>query len=379
MLFRKKKNEVAVVKLTEVATTDELNELALVEIKDEKVINRIASAVPGAAQVIGNAAAAAEAAGLANGGVYQALLPSGAKLANSKATEGAVRGMFREGGRIAGNADFMSVDSAMQNIAAVNIANAAMGAAALVVGQYYMQQINTELSSISDGIAKLQNFQKNEYKSKVMTLVTQVKRATVFQTEILEDAMLRAEEISRLQSLETTCMDLLNQANIEVEQISSIQYDTFDKYSQATKEISDWQKYQMLLVNVLFTIADLNYAFHIGALSPEQCYSTYDSSFKYTDKTIEKTKQWHLAHENALGIDVDQAIFERKGLDAIVHKPLSLINEDFQYKSMKKHEVEKIRLQKGVEIVNRREENKNLYMEDAKVVFKNGKVFYVST
>jgi hypothetical protein len=45
---------------------------------------------------------------------------------------------------------------------------------------------------------------------------------------------------------------------------------------------------------------------------------------------------------------------------------------------MKKHEVEKIRLQKGAEIVNRQEENKNLYMEDAKVVFKNGKVFYVS-
>ncbi|QFJ53378.1 hypothetical protein [Pseudobutyrivibrio xylanivorans] len=378
MIFRKKKNEIAVVELKELVTTDEFNELSLVEIKDEKVISRIVSAVPGAAQVVGNTVVAAEAAGLANSGVYQAILPSGAKLVNSKATEGAVRGMFREGGKIAGNADFVSVDGAMKNIAAVNVANAAMGAASLVVGQYYMQQINAELNAISDGISRLQDYQKNEYKSKVLTLVTQVKRAADFQAEILEDVTLRAEEISRLQSLETTCMNLLNQANIEVEQISFRKYDTFDKYSQATKDISEWQKYQMMLVNVLFTIADLNYTFHIGALSPEQCYSTYDSSFKYTDKTIEKTKKWHLMHEETLGIDIDQAIFERKGLDAIVHKPLSLINDDFQYRSMKKQEVEKIRIQKGAEIVNRREENKNLYMEDAKIVFKNGKVFYVS-
>ncbi len=58
-------------------------------------------------------------------------------------------------------------------------------------------------------------------------------------------------------------------------------------------------------------------------------------------------------------------------------KPLTLINEDFQYKSMKKKEVEKIRIQKGTEVYNRREENKNLYMEDTKLIFKDGKVFYL--
>ncbi len=377
MLFGKKKNEVAVVQLNELAPTEELNELSLVEIKDEKVINRIVSAVPGSAQMIGNAVAAGEAIGAANAGVFKAMLPSGASLVNSKTTEGAVRGFFQEGGKIAGQAEFMAADGAMEKIAAMNVANVAMGAAALVVGQYYMKQINAELATISDGISKLQDFQKNEYKSKVLTLVTQVKRAADFQAEILEDSTLRAEEISRLQALETTCMDLLNQANIEVEQISSKQYDSFDKYSQATKDISEWQKYQTMLVNVLFTIADLNYTFHLGALSPEQCYTAYDSSFRYTEKTIDNTKKWHLSHEKTLGIDVDQAIFERKGIDAIIHKPLTLINENFQYKSMKKQEVESIRVQKGAEVFNRREENRNLYMEDAQIIFKDGKVFYM--
>ncbi|MBP3199684.1 MAG: hypothetical protein J6N21_22180, partial [Butyrivibrio sp.] len=213
----------------------------------------------------------------------------------------------------------------MEKIAAMNVANAAMGAASLVVGQYYMQQINAELSAINDGISKIQDFLQDNYKSKVRTLVTQVKRAADFQIEIMEDATLRAEEITRLQSLEKTCMELLNQANETIERASSKQYDAFDKYSEATATISEWQKYQMLLVNVLYTIADLDYTFHLGAKSHEQCYRAYDDTFRYTENTIEKTKKWHLTHEKSLGIDVDQAIFERKGIDAIIHKPLALI------------------------------------------------------
>lgn len=377
MLFGKKKNEVAVVKLNELAPTEEINELQLVEIKDEKVINRIVRAVPEAAMMVGNAAVAAEAAGVAQAGVFQAILPSGAQLVNSQATEGAVRGFFQQGGKIAGQAEFMAVDGAMDKIAAMNIANAAMGAASLVVGQYYMKQINAELGAISDSISKLEKFYKNEYKSRVITLVSQVKQTSDFKSEILEDSTLRAEAISKLQTMETTCMDLLNQANVEISEISSGKYETFEKYSKATSHICEWQKYQTMLVNVLFTIADLNYTFHLGAMSPEYCYRAYDDCFATTEKAIEKTKQWHLAHEKTLGIDVDQAVFERKGIDAILHKPLTLINEDFQYKSMKKKEVEKIRVQKGTEVYNRREENKNLYMEDTKLIFKDGKVFYL--
>lgn len=376
-MFFKKKNEIAVIQMNELAPAEEINELALVEIKDEKVINRIFSVVPGAAQVVGNAAVAAEAAGVAQAGVFQAILPSGAQLVNSQATEGAVRGFFQQGGKIAGQAEFMAVDGAMDKIAAMNIANAAMGVASLVVGQYYMNQINAELGAISDSISKLEKFYKNEYKSRVITLVSQVKQTSDFKTEILEDSALRTEAISKLQTMETTCMNLLIQANTEISEISSGKYETFEKYSQATSHISEWQKYQTMLVNILFTIGDLNYTFHLGSMSPEYCYRSYDDCFKTTEKAIEKVKQWHLAHEKALGIDVDQAIFERKGIDAILHKPLTLINEDYQYKSMKKMEVEAIRIQKGTEVYNRREENKNLFMEDARIIFRDGKVFYL--
>lgn len=47
------------------------------------------------------------------------------------------------------------------------------------------------------------------------------KIASSFQSEILEDNSLRNEEIQRLQNLETTCMDLLNQANVTISDLCS--------------------------------------------------------------------------------------------------------------------------------------------------------------
>lgn len=142
-----KKNELQV-QVEQLPDVFEDNGLALVKIEDDKVINRIISAVPQLAQAGVNVGAVAEGMQLANQGVYQAILPAGAKLVNSKDMEGAVRGFFRNKKGIAGQANWMNADSAVNKIAAANIANAAMGAAALVVGQYYMKQINGELADI---------------------------------------------------------------------------------------------------------------------------------------------------------------------------------------------------------------------------------------
>lgn len=143
-----KKNELQA-RVEQLPDVIEENELSLIEIKDEKVISRLKSAVPQLAQVGINAGALAQGAQLVNQGVYQAILPAGAKLVNSQNMEGAVRGFFRQGNGIAGQANWIAADSTVNKIASVNMANAAMGAAALVVGQYYMKQINTQMIELN--------------------------------------------------------------------------------------------------------------------------------------------------------------------------------------------------------------------------------------
>ena len=78
----------------------------------------------------------------------------------------------------------------------------------MVVGQYYMTQINAELGLISESISKVSDFQDNEYRSRVFSLIAHVKKIADFQVEILENNELRLSKISQLDSLEEECTQL---------------------------------------------------------------------------------------------------------------------------------------------------------------------------
>lgn len=376
MFGKKNELQVQVVVVKQLLDILEDNEMALVEIKDDKVINRIISAVPQFAQAGVNIGTVAKGIQLANQGVYQAILPAGAKLVNSKDMEGAVRGFFRNKKGIAGQANWMTADSTVNKIAAANIANATMGAAALVVGQYYMKQINGELADLNSNISKLVDFQMAEYKGKVLTLMTQVKRVSEFQTEILEDSNLRNEEIQRLQGLETTCMDLLNQANVTISDLSSKEGESFKKYDKLMSEVAIWQKYQEALTEVLYMIADLNYTLHLGAISKEKCYSAYSDMYDMENSLIDKLRKWHEFHKKKFKIDVNQARMERQGIDAAVHKPLELFSENWKYKNIGKEAAIKIKAQKNFQLNDRTLDVRDRYNEDVRLIVKDGKLYY---
>lgn len=376
MFGKKSKNEI-VVRLDELPALTEQEQFNLVEIEDKNVISRIMSAVPEAAKVVANSAVAAEGLQLAKSGVYMAKLPSGAQLVKSQEMQGAVRGFFKSGSTIKGQANFLSVDGTMEKIAQMNLANVAMGAASMVVGQYYMKQINTELLAVNNGISRIADFQDNEYKSKVLALTMQVKRIADFKTEIIENAELRKEEILRLQTMEKDCMELLAQANLTVEQLCGQEFASYDSYCDKVNEIAKWQQYQKALIEVMYMIADLNYVLHLGALSQDQAYVTYTSMYNQTSKMIERLHKWHTVHTKKFGVDVDRAVLERKGLDAILHKPLGLIDEVHNYKKMTKKEVVNIRNQVNTQVENRLTDTRDLFNEDVRVVFKDDKVFYL--
>lgn len=134
------------------------DESKLVEITDSKVLAHVNNLVPGLAQA-GNAVNNAAQAAKANGEVlYRAIIPAGAKLTDSKAMEGAVRGIYHGADGIKGHANLVAVEAQKGTAVVANTAAAAMGVASMVVGQYYMTQINAELGVISDGISQIPGF-----------------------------------------------------------------------------------------------------------------------------------------------------------------------------------------------------------------------------
>ncbi len=193
-----------------------LAENKLVEITDSKVLAHVNNLVPGLAQVGGNVAHNAAQAAQANGGevLYRAIIPVGTKLTDSKAMENAVRGIYHGTDGIKGHANLVAVEAQKGTAVVANTTAAAMGVASMVVGQYYMTQINAELGEISDGISKISDFQDNEYRSRVFSLVAHVKKIADFQVEILENNELRLSKIAQLDSLEEESTQLLGQANL---------------------------------------------------------------------------------------------------------------------------------------------------------------------
>lgn len=120
----------------------------------------------------------------------------------------------------------------------------------------------------------------------------------------------------------------------------------------------------------------MNYILHLGALSKQQCYSVYSGLYDSTDDLVRRVKRWHEIHGKKFHIDMNQARRERQGVDALIHKPLELINENFKYKNLEKEAVVNIRQQKNIQMSGKALDMRDRFNENVCVIAKDGKVYY---
>lgn len=163
----------------ELISEDEIEDKSkLIEIKDNKILKHINQTIPGLVQT-GNA--------LNNiiqvKGMYKVIIPNGATLSKSSTITGAFRGFFHGADGIKGHVNLISDNS---GLIMANSLTSVMAVASMVVGQYYMAKIDEKLSDINSKLSKISNFQNNEYKAKVLSLVSGVKVISDFKTEIFE-------------------------------------------------------------------------------------------------------------------------------------------------------------------------------------------------
>ena len=157
--FDEKENGLAVL-LEQLPATFSLDESTLIEIKDSNVLARIDSLVPSVSTAgvsVGNVVKNINAQ--QGETLYRVVLQKGGQLVNSNNIPGAKRAFTMVGNHISENADLIAVDQVLDKGAVVANAGAAvMGVASMIVGQYYMQQVNTQLTAISDHISKVIDF-----------------------------------------------------------------------------------------------------------------------------------------------------------------------------------------------------------------------------
>ena len=350
----------------------------LTEITDSKVLARINQLVPNLAQA-GNVANNAVQAAQAHGEVlYRAIIPSGAKLANSRDMAGAARGFFHGADGIQGHANLVAVEAQKGATAAANTAATAMGVASIVVGQYYMAQINSELEKIGNSISKVSDFQDNEYRSRVFALVSHVRRIAAFQTEIIDNDELRFSKISQLDSLEEECTKLLGQANLMLAGFSDKSDLDYKSYEVELHTAQNWFIYQTTLLEILCKVSDLRYALHLGAISREHCVALLSTYTQQVSQTQARLTKWHKETIDRLSVDTAEARRKRDGLDRAIHFIPGLFDDAANFRPISKSTAKIIDSQSIGNTTPYLDES-DLYMHDVQLISKDGKIYYLPT
>lgn len=253
----------------------------------------------------------------------------------------------------------------------------AMGVASMIVGQYYMTQINAELGVISDGISQIQNFQDNEYRSRVFSLVAHVKKIADFQTEILENDELRLSKIAQLDSLEEECTKLLGQANLTLAGFAKKSGLNYDGYEKALGNAQNWFMYQQSLLEILYKISDLRYTLHLGTVSREQCMALLPTYSKQVSDTQTRLTAWHEGTADRLGIEADESRRKRAGFDGVIHFIPGLFNDNLNFRGIEEKTASMITAQKAGHVCTHKIDKSELYAEDVQLISKDGKIYYL--
>ena len=247
----------------------------------------------------------------------------------------------------------------------------------MVVGQYYMTQINAELGEITDGISKISDFQDNEFRSRVFSLIAHVKKIADFQVEILENDELRLSKIAQLDSLEEECTQLLGHANLTLAAFSNQNDLDYASYEKELKEAQNWYTYQKASFDVLYKISDLRYTLHMGAVSREQCLALLPTYRKQVEDTQALLTSWHQTSVKRLGIDTNESRRKRAGFDGVIHFIPGLFNKNINFRAIDKKTVNMITVQASVNSFKNPQDTSDLYAEDVQLISKAGKVYYL--
>lgn len=338
----------------------------LIEIKDKKVLATIDKLVVDGGKTVESIRDTGKT-------LYEVVIPKGAKLVNSKdpGVKNAVRGIYRDSKGIKGHANLVKVENAQA------VAASAMNVASMVVGQYYMAEINNQLETLNSSIEKVSSFQNNEYKSKIMSIFSQVKKITSYESEILENDQLRKDELNNLNRLEGECTQLLGQANLTIEEITKNKNLDYDQYESKVKELSDWHMYQGYLLDILENIAKLKYALYLGESSMDMCFNQFNTYKSSVQKSQQCLINWHSNIAEKLKIELDSERIKKAGLQKFLSYVPGLFNDDLNYKDLPNNLVSMIKKQSYEENDNLKE-LPNLYNSDLRIVHKDNKTYFIS-
>ena len=360
---------VPTVRFEELSALTEEEEAALVEIKDPSLLAKIDNALSGSLQILGNVGALEEyrQAAKAAGQLYRAILP-----------KGTVQGILHGAKGIKTPAALVPVEGTPgSGLAVMNVASAGMSASAMVVGMYYMKQVNDQLGQIGGELDRIAAFQDREYQSRVYALVAQVQKCSQFQAEILESEELRKRELDHLKSLEQECAQLLGQANLTLKEYEKKTGLDYAGYEKLVAEAQVWYQVQQILLDVMQEIGELSYVLNLGAVSRENCSAMFLPYARQAEEALEALKAWHRKTGAALEIDLDENRRRLQGVEGFFMNIPAIFNQKLHYRELSKSTASMIAKQSAGQRKTAPRREADPFQKDVCLIVKDGKLYYL--
>jgi len=367
----------------------------LAEISDTTVTSKITSLIPHAVQVAASQAnknltgqALSQVETLSKGDIFRVIIPSAAQLDPSREIEGAYRASYRirdifgnARSRIKGQANLEKISvadlSKVKNVSAVasSVANV-MNITSLVVGQYYMSEVNDKLETMSKNINKIIDFQEREFKSRILSLMALVGEVSHFSVEIIENDELRLIKLSALEDRKASATELLGQVN---ETIAGILQNNprpdYKTYQANVEDLFVLFGYQNILIAVLEEISKLTYLLGKGGISMEMSYALFNKFWDMSAQVRRDLEAWHRKQVSDLRIDLRNNRMAKSGIEHFIASFPAIIDNKWMYKDLKCGLADKITPQTQ-NIPRVKIEQKGVFENDVEIIIKDGKYYY---
>ena len=350
----------------------EIDRDKLIEITDPTILARVDSLVPTIGMTginIGNAVKQSSET------LYKVVLTGGGQLVDSRAIAGAKRAISMGKDGIAEHANLFEVKPDSLGTV-LNVGASALNIASMIVGQYYMQQVDTKIAAISTCVKEISETLEIEYKSKVASLVESVYNASKYQIANIYNEELREHEISNVQELRKDCQTLLNHAEEKLGMLIAEKYGEYKDYENAIKEIEKWRQYQAILIQLLYQINTLDFALYLGRKTKEHCFGSFEIHKDKEETLHNAIVAWHNEQCDLLKIDVNEAKRKQTGLLGLLERPIGLINKELLYKQIEKETVRLIKSQIA-DLSQIDTSASNCFEEDVEIYIMDGKKYYL--
>ena len=162
-----------------------------------------------------------------------------------------VYGVQMRGGKFSKQTKFLKEDEMIKSYGKDALVNAGFNAASMVVGQYYMNEINNKLDTIQNNIKGVSDFLDSEYQSKLTQIISKMKEIIDNKVEILSNSYSRDKRYDEVLRVESECAKLLGQANEIIKKYIEEEEIDYKKYEKDMKNVNLWFIRQQILQQLL--------------------------------------------------------------------------------------------------------------------------------